>query len=117
VVTLRSPSIGSTVSGTISIVARMAPSVAWANFYLDSVFLASSPPDDAIWDTTTALNGSHILTVKAFDASDRQIGIDSIAVFVSNSASPPGAIRASADRSVTHFSATHGLSLLQKRHH
>jgi hypothetical protein len=90
-VELRSPDARATVSGAMPLVVRTAPWVAYVNFYLDAIFVASSPPNDISWNTISwntaaTTNGPHTLTARAFDAADREVGVDSIAVNVSNSA-------------------------------
>lgn len=83
-VTITSPSNGSSVSGTATITARTTSSVDWINVYIDGSYFASSPPDTFSWNSTTVSNGSHTISAKAFNASDQQIGSDSVTVNVLN---------------------------------
>jgi Big-like domain-containing protein len=96
IVTLNSPSSGSTVSGTIpvsasvSIVGSLA--VAGVRFRVDGVNIGgedTSAPYSVSWDTRTVGNGSHTLTAVARDILGAQWTSNSVTVTVSNDITPP----------------------------
>jgi hypothetical protein len=91
-VSITSPVAGATVSGTITIAANASDNVGVAkvDFLVDGVLLSSdtTAPYSASWNTTTATNGSHTLTAKAFDAANNQATSAPIGVTVSNTAQP-----------------------------
>ncbi|HJU28392.1 MAG TPA: Ig-like domain-containing protein [Candidatus Binataceae bacterium] len=94
VATLTAPGTGSTISGTVTASAELAPSVAWVNFYLDATFVAAAPSSNpsASVDTTITVDGSHSISVRAYDASGNQLGSDSASIMVANGDSGvPGA--------------------------
>jgi beta-lactamase superfamily II metal-dependent hydrolase len=73
VTALTAPAAGATVSATISVTASAtdAVGVTKVEFYLDGVLKSTdtSSPYAWSWNTTTATNGSHSLTTKAYDAA------------------------------------------------
>jgi len=82
---LNSPSNGATVAGTVSIATSIDPGVTWIDLYIDSKFIAPSPPFTFTWDTTTVGNGVHTISVAAFNNTG-QVGTASITVTVNNAA-------------------------------
>lgn len=87
-VTLSAPSSGATVSGTsVAIAASVSSSVLWVDFYVDKKYVKSSPPFTVYWNSTTVPNGSHTISVSAFNSSSSLIGTQSVGVNVSNSSS------------------------------
>jgi hypothetical protein len=84
-VTLTSPATGSTVSGTVNIAAQEGPGVGWVDFYIDGVYLASSPPLNLTWNAGTVINGNHTVSAEAFNGSGNEIGSASAVVNVQNS--------------------------------
>lgn len=94
---ITSPASGATVSGTVSVTASASDNVGVTKveFYLDSVLQSTSTisPYAWSWNTTTAANGSHSLTSKAYDAA-ANVGTSAVvSVTVSNTAdtTPPTA--------------------------
>ncbi len=89
-VSITSPSNGATVSGTVTISATASDNVGVARveFLVDGVVLSSdtTSPYTASWSTTTATNGSHALTARAFDAASNQATSAAVGVTVSNAA-------------------------------
>ncbi len=70
---ITAPLAGATVSGTTSVTASASDNVGVTKveFYLDGVLKSTdtTSPYSWSWDTTTATNGSHSLTSKAYDAA------------------------------------------------
>jgi hypothetical protein len=73
VTSITAPLNGATVSGTTSVTASASDNVGVTKveFYLDGVLKSTdtTSPYSWSWDTTTATNGSHSLTSKAYDAA------------------------------------------------
>jgi hypothetical protein len=116
-VTWVSPLNGQTISGVLSesgagaqrcLVDGVGPIVRTVN-YVDGNVLDTQlfSPWGCELDTRLLTNGSHVLTVKAFDASDKQIASDSVQVIVNNPDPPPtlrltgGKARAAAKTTLT----------------
>jgi hypothetical protein len=91
-VSITSPAAGSSVSGTVTISATASDDVGVTkvDFLVDGVPLSTdtTSPYSASWNTTTATNGSHTLTAKAYDAANNQTISTPIGVTVSNTAAP-----------------------------
>lgn len=90
-VSITAPANGATVSGTLSVTATAADNVGVTKveFYLDGV-LKSTDMVSAYswsWDSTTATNGSHSLTAKAYDAALNVATSTAVTVTVSNATS------------------------------
>jgi outer membrane protein assembly factor BamB len=93
-VSLTAPTGGSTVSGTISVTANASDNVgvAGVQFKLDGASLGSevtSSPYSVSWDTTTATNGTHVLTAVARDTSGNLTTSSPVTITVDNSTQPP----------------------------
>jgi len=92
-VSITSPTAGSTVSGTVAISAMASDNVGVTkvDFLVDGALLSSdtTSPYSATWNTTTAANGSHTLTAKAFDAANNQTTSAPVGVTVNNAPPPP----------------------------
>jgi hypothetical protein len=89
-VTITAPANGATVSGTATnITVTFTGSVSWVNFYVDGVYLVSSPPYTQAWNTTTVTNGSHTISVKAFAVGGVLLAAASESVTVANTSSTP----------------------------
>jgi autotransporter family porin len=86
-VTISSPSNGSTLSGDRTISLSMSSSAAWANLYIDSRYIDSTPPLSFDFPTTKYSNGSHSIAAKAYNSSGSLLGSASITVNISNSSS------------------------------
>jgi hypothetical protein len=93
-VSIISPVLGATVSGTVSVTANASAGagVASVQFLLDGANLGSpdtSSPYAVSWNTTTASNGSHTLAAKATDKSGNTATSGTVTVNVSQSTPPP----------------------------
>ncbi len=93
-VSVTNPTGGSTVSGSVSVGANASDNVGVAavQFYLDGVALGArenASPYGVSWDTTKSANGTHTLTVQAWDAAGNTATSAAVTVTVSNSSSPP----------------------------
>jgi len=86
-VTIISPSLGSNVSGTITITmeATDANGISSYAIYIDNNLISNT--NSYSWDTTQEINGSHTIHCEAFDPSGN-IGSDTISVNVNNSYIP-----------------------------
>ena len=91
-VSVTAPSAGATVSGNVTISAAASDNVGVSRveFFVDGALLASdtTSPYSASWSTTTASNGTHSLSTRAFDAAGNQATSAAISVTVNNG-SPP----------------------------
>src|SRR5256885_10130914 len=103
VVTITSPTSGSTVAATTAVSASVSPAgalVAGVQFKLDGADLGAedtAAPYSVPWDTTTASNGSHTLTAVARDAAGNLFVSDPVTITVSNAPPPPPATFAAGD--------------------
>jgi hypothetical protein len=85
VVTITAPASGGQVSGTaVAIAVTKGTSVSWVNFYVDGIYLASSPPYTYSWNSTTVADGTHTISANAYSASGTLLGTASIVVTVAN---------------------------------
>ncbi|PYQ06414.1 MAG: hypothetical protein DMF82_06355, partial [Acidobacteria bacterium] len=96
VVTITSPTSGSTVGGTIAVSADVtiigAITVRGVQFKLDGANLGAedtSGPYSIPWDTRTASNASHTLTAVARDLLGLEWTSDPVTVTVFNDKTPP----------------------------
>ena len=95
VVTITSPTSGSTVGGTITVSATVTPLgalVQGVQLKLDGANLGAeetSAPYSIPWDTKTASNGSHTLVAVARDAIGLHFDSDPVTVTVFNDKTPP----------------------------
>ncbi|MEA2326402.1 MAG: serine protease [Thermoanaerobaculia bacterium] len=88
VTSITAPLAGATVSGTTTVTASASDNVGVTKveFYLDGALKSTdtTSPYSWSWDTTTATNGSHSLTSKAYDAA-LNVGVSTaVSVTVSN---------------------------------
>ena len=85
---ITAPTTGATVSATTTVAASASDdrAVTRLEFYLDNVlqFTDTTTPYSWAWNTTTAVNGAHILTTKAFDAAGNVGSSAIVDVTVSN---------------------------------
>lgn len=93
-VSIINPTATQTVSGTIPVAANAVDDVAVASvqFSLDGKTLGSpvtTSPYGVSWDTTTATNGTHVLSAQATDTSGNTGKSTDVSVTVQNPASPP----------------------------
>jgi hypothetical protein len=84
-VKITSPTYDSVVKGLVDIKLSMKSTVAWSDVYVDGAYLASTP-GALSWNTSGDLNGTHIISAKAFDASGALMGTATKAVRVKNKA-------------------------------
>jgi beta-lactamase superfamily II metal-dependent hydrolase len=88
VTSITAPLAGATVSSTTSVTASASDNVGVTKveFYLDGVLKSTdtTSPYSWSWDTTTATNGSHTLTTKAYDAALNVGTSAAVGVTVSN---------------------------------
>jgi hypothetical protein len=92
-VSIGNPANGATVSGTTTITASASDNVGVTRveFLVDGALLSTdtSAPYSASWNTTSATNGSHAITARAFDAANNQTTSSVVNVTVNNTAPPP----------------------------
>jgi autotransporter family porin len=88
-VSISAPAGGSTVSGTVDIVAAAASGVSWINFYVDGNYLNSSPPLSYSWNSGTVANGNHTLSITAFNSAGSSMGSASSVINVQNASVTP----------------------------
>ena len=85
---ITAPAGGATVSATLTVTASASDNIGVTSvqFLLDGVVKStdSTAPYAWSWDTTTATNGSHTLTSKAFDAANNSATSAAVTVTVSN---------------------------------
>ena len=85
---ITAPANGATVSGTTTVTASASDNVGVTKveFYLDGALKSTdtTSPYSWSWDTTTATNGSHSLTSKAYDAAGNTGTSPAVSVTVSN---------------------------------
>ena len=106
-VKITSPTYDSVVRGLVAVKLLMNSSVAFANVYIDGTYLASTP--DAIsWNSTTSLNGTHIISARAFDTAGALLGTASKTVRVKNRTPTPTATATPASGQVTITSPANG---------
>ncbi|HKW98512.1 MAG TPA: Ig-like domain-containing protein [Bryobacteraceae bacterium] len=92
VVSISSPLSGVTVAGTVAVQGSATDNVGVTKiqFYVDGSLMSSAAvsPFAFSWNSTAVANGSHTLTVKAYDAANN-VGSASVAVIASNDKTPP----------------------------
>jgi hypothetical protein len=64
--------------------AQVSSAVSWVSFLVDGANVATGPPYTYDWNSTTVPNGSHVLSVTAYDSSNAAIGTSAVNVNVSN---------------------------------
>jgi hypothetical protein len=109
-VKITAPTNGSTVSGTVNIAVSVSSSVVWVDVYIDGAYFASSPPYTFSWNSATVANGSHTISVTAFNSSGA-IGQDSVTVTVANGAATPTPTPTPASSTVQITSPTNGATV------
>ncbi|WP_270888226.1 LamG-like jellyroll fold domain-containing protein [Pedococcus sp. 5OH_020] len=93
-VSVTSPTAGSSVSGTVSVTATAGDDtgVSSVQLRLDGTPLGgpdTSPPYQAIWNTTSSTNGFHTVSATATDAAGNVGSSTAVTVTVSNATPPP----------------------------
>jgi len=109
-ISMTAPAAGAVVSGTVSVSAGAEDNigVTGVQFLLDGAPLGiedTTAPYAVAWDTTTAANGTHLLSARARDAAANAGTAAEIAVTVSNDRTPP-AITGVTSATVTATSAS-----------
>jgi hypothetical protein len=94
-ISITSPTVGSTVSGIVTLAASATDNVAvvGVQFKIDSVNSGAedtSTPFAISFDTNTVSNGSHLINATARDAAGNQTTAANVTVTVNNAAPPPG---------------------------
>ena len=89
IVAIMSPAEAAIVGGSVSVTASASDNVAVAGvqFKLDGVNLGAeitTGPYEHVWDSTTAVNGAHVLTAVARDAAGNERTALTVAVVVTN---------------------------------
>jgi hypothetical protein len=92
-VSVTAPLEGAIVSGPITIAATAADDVgvAGVQFQIDGVNFGlevTSPPYAVVWDTTTAVNGAHVLAAVARDGAGNRTTAAAVPVAVANMQTP-----------------------------
>ncbi len=89
-VELVAPESGAKLRGIALVKAQWPNPMGYMVFRIDDQFAyATTPPFEMRWDTSTALDGSHVIAVDAYDASARYAGSASIGVQVENAIPTP----------------------------
>ena len=95
IVSILSPSSGSTTSGVLTISASASDNVGVSSvqFKVDGIIIATDTTNEysVSWDTTTATDGPHHLIAVATDSSGNSTVSSSVAVTVSNGSATPAA--------------------------
>jgi thermitase len=91
-VSIGAPASGATVAGTLSVEGSATDNVGVTKIELDvdgaAVATAASSPFSFSWNSATTSNGSHSISVKAYDAANN-VGSASVTVSVSNATPSP----------------------------
>ena len=89
-VQILAPQSGAKLRGLARISAEWPNARGYAVFRVDGKFMyATTPPYEMRWDSSTAKDGKHVVTVDAYDSSTRYAGSASIGVVVENSIDSP----------------------------
>lgn len=92
---IASPTAGVTVSGTVVVTGTATDNVGvveiqlWVDGALYTTASSAASPFSISWNTATAVNGSHSLTVKAYDAAGNVGTSSAVSVTVNNVVIPP----------------------------
>lgn len=104
-VSVAAPSIGSTVSGSVTIQANAtdASGVSKVDLMVDGTVIASPTvaPYSTSWDTTKVADGPHNVSAKAYDTAGNTNTSSSVSVTVKNAVPAPDTTAPSAPGSVT----------------
>jgi hypothetical protein len=87
VVKIISPINGALAQRTVNVMTAANSSVTSITLNVDGVSVASSPPANFSWDSTTVPDGSHTIAIAAF-GSNGEVGSDSLSLDVENGAIP-----------------------------
>jgi hypothetical protein len=84
------PEQGATLRGSALIKADFVNPMGYVMFRIDGEFAyATTPPFEMKWDTTSALDGDHVIAVDAYDSSARYVGSASVGVAIENAIPTP----------------------------
>src|SRR5579859_1078178 len=83
-VVITSPKGGAIVSGPVSITVGVSAAVKRVDFYVGTRYLASGPPYSYYWNAATVADGSHILSVRAYNYLNQRIATVGVNVHVRN---------------------------------
>ena len=85
-----SPEQGAKLRGTALVKVDYQNPMGYVMFRIGDRFAyATTPPYEMRWDTTSALDGQHVISADAYDGSARYAGSASISVMVENSIPTP----------------------------
>jgi hypothetical protein len=87
---IMAPVDNSVVQNTVIISTAVSSQVQWINLYVDGNYITSSPPYNFTWNSTKVANGSHTISIEAFNNSSgsrTEVGSDSVTVDVENGTS------------------------------
>jgi Animal haem peroxidase/Bacterial Ig domain/RTX calcium-binding nonapeptide repeat (4 copies)/PASTA domain len=91
-VSITSPTAGAALSGTVNVAASVTGPVAGVQFLLDGNPLGAedtTSPYSVSWDSTTTVNGLHVLSARARDAAGNTATSAGVTVDVVNDPVPP----------------------------
>jgi hypothetical protein len=74
-VKITAPANGASVSGTVSIVRQVFPSVTWINNYIDGGYFTSLLPFTFSWNSATLANGLYNISTRASVAAVRNLAL------------------------------------------
>jgi hypothetical protein len=80
------PRDGNSVTGPVPIQTQRGKGVKWLNVYIDGTYLASSPPFNFSWDSSTFADGEHKISAVAYGRDDQVANSDEVTVKVTNPA-------------------------------
>ena len=84
------PEQGASLRGTAVIRGSYSNPMGYVIFRIDGEFAyATTPPFQMKWDTTSALDGQHVISIDAYDGSARYVGSASISVVIENAIPTP----------------------------
>jgi hypothetical protein len=75
VVKITAPANGASLSGTLSIVTQVFPSVTWINISIDGGYFTSLPLFTFSWNSATVANGVHNISTRASVAAVRNLAL------------------------------------------
>jgi len=87
---IMAPADNSVVQNAVIISTAVSSQVVWINLYVDGNYITSSPPYNFTWNSNQVANGSHTISIEAFNYSSgsrTEVGSDSVTVDVENGTS------------------------------
>ena len=89
-VEILAPEQGSKLRGTALVKVDFPNPMGYVMFRIDDRFAhATTPPFEMKWDTTSALDGEHVVSVDAYDGSARYVGSASVGIVIENAIPTP----------------------------